>query len=298
MKLSGLSNTFGQSRVAVIDSITGAVGYKYISSGGAVTGSSGISVSVSDVLLGQAAAGSGASNFAADRFLYLSTFALQIGGSGGNNLFKFDNVGLNTISSTSLGTTQVDTKGLLLQNTTAAAVNAQQISPSVHWKGSAWKSNATAASQSVDFRAYVLPVQGTTAVTSQWVLQSSINAAAYKSPFTVTNQGRATLDASLSVGGSGQSIDGNLTIKSQGNVESGTITANGYVLEIRSGGGNITYDAIRFLNYSGRSALNAMDDGTNATISINNGTNKAAVSSIVDINSTTAGLLIPRMTTI
>lgn len=296
MKLSGLSNTFGQSRVAVIDSITGAVGYKYISSGGAVTGSSGISVSGSDVLLGQAAAGSGASNFAADRFLYLSTFALQIGGSGGNNLFKFDNVGLNTISSTSLGTTQVDTKGLLLQNTTAAAVNAQQISPSIHWKGSAWKSNAS-VSQSVDFRAYVLPAQGTTAVTGQWVLQSSINGAAYKSPFTVTNQGRAVLDASLSVGGGGQSIDGSLSIMSGANVESGTITANGAVLEIRSGANNITYEAIQFLNYNGRSALNAMDDGTNATISINNGSNKAAVSSVVDIVSTTAGFLPPRMTT-
>ena len=44
VKLSGLSNTFGQSRVAVIDSVTGAVGYKYISSGGSYSASRGLTL--------------------------------------------------------------------------------------------------------------------------------------------------------------------------------------------------------------------------------------------------------------
>lgn len=298
MKLSGLSNTFGQSRVAVIDSVTGAVGYKYISSGGgAVTGSSGISVSGSDVLLGQAAAGSGASNFAANRFLYLSTFALQIGGSSGNDLFKFDNVGLNTISSTSLGTTQVDTKGLLLQNTTAAAVNAQQISPSIHWKANGWKTAATAASQSIDFRAYVLPLQQSSAF-GYWKLQSSTNAGAYSDHMRIGTNGQTDFRF-ITIGGTalGTGVTGSVDFYSSSNSNSGTITANGAALEIRSATGSAAYDAVRINNYFGRTAINATDDGTNATVSINNGTTKAAVSSVLDVNSTTAGVLIPRMTT-
>lgn len=49
MKFSGLSNTFGQSRVAVIDSGTGALGYKYISSGTTYTGGNGIIVGGSTI---------------------------------------------------------------------------------------------------------------------------------------------------------------------------------------------------------------------------------------------------------
>lgn len=299
MKLSGLSNTFGQSRVAVIDSVTGAVGYKYISSGGAVTGSSGISVSGSDVLLGQAAAGSGASNFAANRFLYLSTFALQLGGSGGNDLYKFDNVGLNTISATSLSSTQVDTKGFLLQNTTAATVGVQQISPSIHWKGNGWKTSATAASQSVDFRAYALPVQGTSNPTSLWKLQGSINGGAYTDYLNINTGSAGRVDVkTLLVGGTsiGASYDGSVDLYSATNINSGIISANSSTLDIRS---MATSAAARLVlwNYQGRYYMNCMDDGTNATIAINKGTTKATASSVVDIASTTAGLLIPRMTT-
>ena len=300
MKFSGLSNTFGQSRVAVIDSVTGAIGYKYISSGGAVTGSSGISISGSDVLLGQAAAGSGASNFAANRFLYLSTFALQLGGSGGNDLYKFDNVGLNTISATSLSSTQVDTKGFLLQNTTAATVGVQQISPSIHWKGSGWKTNTTAASQSVDFRAYALPVQGTSNPTSLWKLQGSINGAAYVDYLNVNTGSSGRVDVkTLLVGGTsiGASYDGSVDLYSANNTNSGIITANGAILDIRSMSPSGTAKLVLW-NYYGRYYMNCMDDGTNATIAINKGTTQATASSVLDVVSTTAGVLIPRMTTI
>ena len=300
MKFSGLSNTFGQSRVAVIDSVTGAVGYKYISSGGAVTGSNGISVSGSGVLLGQAAAGSGASDFTANRFLYLSTFALQLGGSGGNDLYKFDNVGLNTISATSLSSTQVDTKGFLLQNTTAATVGVQQISPSIHWKGNGWKTNSTAASQSVDFRAYVLPVQGTTNPTALWKLQGSINGGAYTDYLNVNTGSAGRIDVkTLLVGGTtlGTGYDGSVDLYSAANVNSGIIAANSQTLDIRSMSTSAAAKLVLW-NYQGRYYMNCMDDGTNATIAINKGTTKATASSVVDIASTTAGLLIPRMTTV
>jgi hypothetical protein len=85
------------------------------------------------------------------------------------------------ILKTSIGATQSDAYGLNLVNSTAAAAGAQQYSPPVHWTGYGWKTDATAASQSVEFRAYVQPVQGTSAPTGLWVLESSINAGAYSS---------------------------------------------------------------------------------------------------------------------
>lgn len=85
------------------------------------------------------------------------------------------------IRQNSIGTTQSDAYGINLINATAAAAGVQQYSPPLHWTGYGWKTDATAASQSVEFRAYVQPVQGTSAPTGLWVLESSINAGAYSS---------------------------------------------------------------------------------------------------------------------
>lgn len=92
-----------------------------------------------------------------------------------------------------LGTTQVTTAGLALVNETAAAAGAQQISPAIRWKGYGWKTTATAASQSVEFRADVLPVQGTSAPTGSLRFQSSINGGAFSDAMTLTSDGAITL---------------------------------------------------------------------------------------------------------
>lgn len=81
-----------------------------------------------------------------------------------------------TANRTSLGTTPG--LGLAAINTTAAAAGAQQISPYVQWRGNGWKTDATAASQTVDFFADVLPVQGAAAPTGSWRLGYSINGGA------------------------------------------------------------------------------------------------------------------------
>ena len=78
-----------------------------------------------------------------------------------------------------LGVTQTTSSGLALVNTTAAAAGAQQISPAIRWSGFGWKTDATAASQAVDFRSYVVPVQGTANPTGYLTFESSINAGAY-----------------------------------------------------------------------------------------------------------------------
>jgi hypothetical protein len=54
------------------------------------------------------------------------------------------------ISTASLGVTQATTSGLSLVNPTAAAAGAQQISPELRLRANGWKTNATAASQTVD----------------------------------------------------------------------------------------------------------------------------------------------------
>lgn len=97
------------------------------------------------------------------------------------------NVGIGTTSPSSkldvttnaLGVTQTATSGIALVNTTAAAAGAQQISPALRWSANGWKTDATAGSQTVDFRSYVLPMQGTANPTGALVFQSSINATAY-----------------------------------------------------------------------------------------------------------------------
>jgi len=83
------------------------------------------------------------------------------------------------VTTNSLGTTQTTTSGLALVNTTAAGAGAQQISPALRWSGYGWKTDATAASQAVDFRSYVVPVEGTANPTGYLTFESSINGGAY-----------------------------------------------------------------------------------------------------------------------
>lgn len=83
------------------------------------------------------------------------------------------------ITTNSLGTTQTQTSGLALINNTAAAVGAQQISPALRFLGRGWKTNATAGSQTLEFRQWLLPVQGTANPTGQIKWERSVNGGAY-----------------------------------------------------------------------------------------------------------------------
>lgn len=79
--------------------------------------------------------------------------------------------------------------GLVLSNTTAAANNAQQWAPRVHWIGQGWKTTATAASQTVDWIAELQPVQGSTNPTANLVFSSQVNAGGYTSQVTFASTG-------------------------------------------------------------------------------------------------------------
>jgi hypothetical protein len=86
----------------------------------------------------------------------------------------------------SIGATS--TNGLVLTNTTAAALGAQQWSPRVHFDGRGWETG-TSASQAVDMIEELQPVQGATNPSGNLTWSSSINGGAYGAVMTLTTGG-------------------------------------------------------------------------------------------------------------
>lgn len=135
----------------------------------------------------------------------LTALGVNVGSAGA---FVTNNVAntftaLQTTSLSALGTSTAPGHSLI--NPTAAAAGAQQYSPGTVWQGSGWKTNATAASQTVAYRAHVQTVQGSSAPYGVWTLQQSIDGGAYAggleysvSGLGVPNYGRLTVRASNS----------------------------------------------------------------------------------------------------
>jgi hypothetical protein len=88
-----------------------------------------------------------------------------------------------------LGTTPTQTAGLVLMTRTAAANNAQQISAPLRWMGNAWTGSA---SQAVEMREYLLPIQGGT-VSGSKVWQASINGGTYYDVMALGTDGRLNI---------------------------------------------------------------------------------------------------------
>ncbi len=66
------------------------------------------------------------------------------------------------------GTNPAISSGILLENSTAAIAGTQQFSPAITWVGQGWRTNATAGSFPVTFKAFVVPVQSAAAPVSEW----------------------------------------------------------------------------------------------------------------------------------
>ena len=87
-----------------------------------------------------------------------------------------------------IGSTSTD--GIVLQNTTAATSSVQQYSPRLHFTGQGWKTNATAASQSVDFvQELKTTVTGTSGATGSLVWSESVNAGLYLPVMSLSSAG-------------------------------------------------------------------------------------------------------------
>lgn len=135
--------------------------------------------------------------------------------------------GIATIRRDALGTSATD--GAILSNTTAAAAGAQQVSPATHYSGRGWKTDATAASQSVDWYTYLIPVQGAAAPSCYLSMATLINGGGFteRYVFTSGNQflltqsgarvavGKGTANSALDVLGDSL-LDGALTVNDSG----------------------------------------------------------------------------------
>lgn len=119
---------------------------------------------------------------------------LGIGTNGGAVSSRVD------VTTNSLGTSQTTTSGLAVVNTTAAAAGAQQISPAIRWSGAGWKTTATAASQAVEFRSYVTPVQGTTAPTGYLGFGAAINGSWTNDQFNINSGGEVGIGTTTFTG--------------------------------------------------------------------------------------------------
>lgn len=90
----------------------------------------------------------------------------------------------------SVGT--ANTVGQTLFNATAAGAGAQQFSPMLEFFGNGWKTNATAASQTVKAAWQLQPVQGAANPTWNLLLLGNVNAAGYSSVLQIDSSGGIT----------------------------------------------------------------------------------------------------------
>lgn len=91
--------------------------------------------------------------------------------------------------------------GFKLFNTTSSSSGSQQFSQSIHWQGQGWKTNATAGSQPIDFRAYVQTYQGTSAPFGYLVFDAQVNNGGYSSTLYLMQGGPGfVIGSSSSIG--------------------------------------------------------------------------------------------------
>lgn len=72
-----------------------------------------------------------------------------------------------------------DGAAIMLENRSEAADGTQRFSPSLVWSGRGWKTDATAASQTVRYAAQLVPIQGTANPDGALIFYKSINGGAY-----------------------------------------------------------------------------------------------------------------------
>lgn len=123
------------------------------------------------------------------------------------------------------GGTFPDTSGILLENPTAAAVGAQQYSPLLTFKGSGWKTTATAAAVDVRARIGLQTIQGTTAPSGNLVFEYRIGTGSWG------------IGAVFSSGGSLNSVNG-FTSSNGGVSVAGGVTGNAFTMNSGISGTN------------------------------------------------------------
>lgn len=151
--------------------------------------------------------------------------------SGTANNFKRDGIGTSNATAVEIS------------NNTAAAAGAQQQSGDLLFTAQGWKTNATAGSQTVNFRQYLLPVQGAANPTATLVWQSQINGGGYTTRASLDNSGNFTASVFLISGttavfyadGANTYVRGTSTgVVIQGN-NGGSFPSQGSIFELSGG---------------------------------------------------------------
>lgn len=192
------------------------------------------------------------------------------------------------VTTTALGVTQTNVSGLALINTTAAAAAAQQISPALRWRGFGWKTASTAASQSVDFTNYVLPIQGSSAPTGALVWNSAVNGGSYAEYMRLNSDGTRGMLSVTQNGGFPNTMQ--MGFDGAGNALFGNTSSA--AIYFQSQGNLYLYNQGNYGTGSSQLSIT----GSAGQIGINAGGSPAA-SAQLDVVSTTRGFLLPRMTT-
>jgi len=94
--------------------------------------------------------------------------------------------------------------GVVLDDTTAASAANQQYSPRLRLSGRGWKTNATAASQQVDWIVENRPVQNTVTPTTILAFASQLNGGGYNDRLTLNDAGGNGLTVTFNGSGSAQ----------------------------------------------------------------------------------------------
>jgi hypothetical protein len=127
------------------------------------------------------------------------TASININGTVGAttpNTGAFTTLNLSGLETISLATAASATDGVLVKTSATASSGNQKWSPAVSWEGQGWKTQATAASQPVKWRAYVQPTAGFSNPTSEWLLQSSVNGGGYTTQLVISGDSGGYVTAS------------------------------------------------------------------------------------------------------
>lgn len=104
----------------------------------------------------------------------------------------------STITGTQALAANTSGDGAILTNTTAATAGNQRYSPRLRLTGQGWKTDATAASQTVDWTWEAIPSEGTANVINNKYLRSQINGGGYADIMTITDFGTGGANAGVS----------------------------------------------------------------------------------------------------
>lgn len=119
-----------------------------------------------------------------------------------------------TFSKAAIGTTPFDS--IILTNPTPAAAGIQQESPAIHWIGQGWKTTATAASQQVECRQYILPIQAVSIAMGVLNTDCQSNTGGYSTVFQINSAGGVNVSFGNGYGFSGSANTGYYQLSSGG----------------------------------------------------------------------------------